>query len=351
MKPPMSKPKTLKKSVRSLGGVKNKIDKTTDTINKANKAQRGITKHIPNEQDQHRPEEYATDSITEKTSTAAKKIGGKTVEETKRLAKKGVEKAREHHEVKQKDKYDNKFEADVKKKQAGNEKRSSVKVRHAADKSSKKAESAIHTGKKTNKSVKSANKTVKTGNKAVKTARKGVKTTKRTAKATKTAIATAKAIKTTVKATITAVKVAVAAIKGLIAVIAAGGWVAVVVIIIIAVIIAIVSSPLAMFSNETDGEAPTISQVIQDINSEYSNKITNIIVNAGEVNEVIIEGETATAGYTPTNWIDVLAIFSVKSTINDNPNEYMDVAIMDDKKMLLLWMIRKSNHLKISFGI
>ncbi len=348
-KPPMSKPKTLIKSVRSIGGVKNKIDKTTDTINKANKAQHGITKHMPSEQEQRRPEEYATDSIIQKTSTAAKKVGGKTVEETKHLAKKGVEKAREHHEIKQKDKYDNKFEADVKRKQADSAKRSLVKVRHTADKSRKKAKSAIHTGKKTNKSVKSASKTVKMGNKAVKTTKKGIKTAKRTAKTTKTvvknakraaaavarkaAIATAKAIKTTVKAAITAVKVAIAAIKGLVAVIAAGGWIAVVVIIIIAVIIAVISSPLAMFSNDTDGTASTISQVIQDINAEYSNIITNIIVNAGEVNEVIIEGETATAGYIPTNWIDVLAVFSVKATINDNPNEYMDVAIMDDKKI------------------
>ncbi len=347
-KPPMSKPKTLKKSIRSIGGIKNKIDKTTDTARKVNKMQHGITKHMPGEQGQHRPEEYATDSITEKASTATKKVSGKTVEETKSLAKKGGKKAREHHEVKQKDKYDKKFESDVKKEQADNAKRSSVKVRHTADKESKKAKSAIHTGKKTNKSVKSVNKTVRTGNKAVKTTKKGVKTSKRTAKAVKTAaknakrtavvakkaaIATAKGIKLSVKAAITTVKVSVTAIKGFIAAIAAGGVVAVVVIVIIAVIIAIISSPLAMFSNETDGEEPTISQVVQDINAEYSNLITNIIVNVGEVNEVIIEGETATAGYAPTNWIDVLAVFSVKSTINDNPDEYMDVAIMDEKKI------------------
>ena len=149
----------------------------------------------------------------------------------------------------------------------------------------------------------------------------------------KAAIASAKAIRLTVKAAITAIKVAAAAIKGLVAAIAAGGWIVVVVIIIIAVIIAVISSPLAMFSNDTDGTNPTISQVIQDINAEYSSEVTSIILSAGEVDEVIVEGETAVAGYMPTNWIDVLAVFSVKSTINDNPDAYMDVAIMDDKKI------------------
>lgn len=133
----------------------------------------------------------------------------------------------------------------------------------------------------------------------------------------------------------TAVKTAAAAIRGLITVVAAGGWV-LVIINVIAVIMAVVSSPLAMFANDTDGTAPTISQIIQDINAEYSSRITNIIVNVGEVNEVIIEGETATPGYSPTNWIDVLGVFSVKATVNDDPNEYMDVAIMDDEKVTAL---------------
>ena len=151
--------------------------------------------------------------------------------------------------------------------------------------------------------------------------------------AKKAAVMTAKAVKATVKAAIAAVKAAVAAIKGLIALIAAGGWVVIVIILIIAVIMLIISSPFGAFTNESDGKTPTLSEVVQEINGEYSSTINNIIINAGEIDEVIIEGETASSGYTPSNWIDVLAVFSVKSTINDNADEYMDVAIMDGNKV------------------
>lgn len=112
--------------------------------------------------DKHRPEGYATNSITEKTSTAAKKVGGKTVKETKRLAKKGYDKVREQHKVKQKDKYGKNYKTDTKKEQADDGKRSSAKTRHAEEKSSNKSKSILHTGNKTNKSVKSSDKTVKT---------------------------------------------------------------------------------------------------------------------------------------------------------------------------------------------
>jgi hypothetical protein len=119
----------------------------------------------------------------------------------------------------------------------------------------------------------------------------------------------------------------------LLAITAAGGWVIVVIILIISVMLLIIASPFGAFANESNGETPTLSEVVQEINREYSATINNIIINAGEVGDIIIEGETASSGYKPTNWIDVLAIFSVKSTICDNPNEYMDVAFMDDKKV------------------
>ena len=191
-KPPMSKPKTLKKTVRSLGGIKKNIDKTADTIKKTNKAQHSISKHMPSEQKQHRPEEYATDSITEKTSNTTKKIGGKTVKETKYLAQKGAEKIRGHRVDRQQSKYDTKFEADVKKKQSDTAKQSSNKTQYTADKANKKTKSAIHTGNKTNKTVKTGNKTVKSGSKAVKTSKKSVKTAKKATKAAKSVAKKAK---------------------------------------------------------------------------------------------------------------------------------------------------------------
>ena len=94
------------------------------------------------------------------------------------------------------------------------------------------------------------------------------------------------------------------------------------------------ASPIAIFSNETDGTTPTISEVVQKMNGEYSNTITNIIMNAGEVDEIIIEGESASSEFQPNNWIDVIGIFSVKSTITSGEQAVpMPVVYMQEKQI------------------
>ena len=168
-------------------------------------------------------------------------------------------------------------------------------------------QTARSSGKKTIKTVgkgsaKTAQKTVKT---AEQTAKTSIKTTKQAAKAAqKTAQATAKAaqraaqaakatakavatgIKAAVKATIAAVKAIIAATKALIAAIAAGGWIAVVVIIVICLIGLLLGYDVLEMS-----------------------------------------GSRAV-------WKDVLAVYAVKTnTDQDNPQE---VATMDDGKKQIL---------------
>jgi len=353
VKPTAPPPKTLERTVRTMKGVKSSVEKTSKGVHKAGTANRKMKEHMPGDDKYHRPEEYMTDKITEKTEYAVRKAGGKVGKEANDLVRKGVrkatEKAKANKQTKTKQAYE-KTQGNTAKKSTVKEyqrKTTASKAKNAATQK-RSAKSAIYTGKKAKQGIKSTKRTAKTAKKTVKTMNRGVKTAAKTAKRTakaarkaavvakKAAVMTAKAIKTTVKAAIAAVKAAVAAIKGLIALIAAGGWVVIVIILIIAVIMLIISSPFGAFTNESDGETPTLSEVVQEINGEYSATINNIVIDAGEVDEIIIEGETASSGYTPSNWIDVLAVFSVKSTINDNPDEYMDVAIMDAEKVDVL---------------
>ena len=220
----------------------------------------------------------------------------------------------------------------------------------AVDQTSKKTikQTARSAGKKTVKTVekgaaKTAKKTVKTAEKTAKTA---IKTTKEAAKAAqKTAQAAAKAaqraaqmakaaakalvtgIKLAVKATIAAVKAIIAATKALIAAIAAGGWVAVVVIIVICLIALIIGSVFGIFfSGEDSGTGLSMPAVVQEINTDYDTQLQTIKDNnAHDVLEM--SGGTAV-------WKEVLSVYSVK--VNSDPDNPQEVATMDDGKKQIL---------------
>lgn len=185
-----------------------------------------------------------------------------------------------------------------------------------AEKGIKKApENTIKTAKNTKKMASKSIKTVKKISKAaVKTTEKAIKTTKETVKTT------VKATKVTIKATIAAIKAMIAGTKALIAAIAAGGWIAIMVIIIICLIGLICASIFGVFfSNETDSKSMTT--VIGETNSEVYNKIEDIKVK-NKYDEVDIES-------TYSNWNEVIAIYAVKYsedgkyniTIIDEDNE------------------------------
>lgn len=209
-------------------------------------------------------------------------------------------------------------------------------------------QTARSSGKKTIKTVgkgsaKTAQKTVKT---AEQTAKTSIKTTKQAAKAAqKTAQATAKAaqraaqaakatakavatgIKVAVKATIAAVKAIIAATKALIAAIAAGGWIAVVVIIVICLIALLLGSVFGIFfSGEDSGTGMSMQTVVQEINTEYDAKLQ---AEKDAVTYDVLEMSGSRAV-----WKDVLAVYAIKTnTDQDNPQE---VATMDDGKKQIL---------------
>jgi len=130
-----------------------------------------------------------------------------------------------------------------------------------------------------------------------------------------------------VKATIAAVKAIIAGTKALIAAIAAGGWVAVVVIIVICLVAMIVGSCFGVFfSGEDSGTGQTMQTAVQEINTEYQNSIDEIKrVNSYDVLEM--SGSRAV-------WKEVLAVYSVK--VNTDPNNPQEVASMDDTKKQML---------------
>ena len=191
------------------------------------------------------------------------------------------------------------------------------------------------------KGIKAASKGTKSTVKGTKTAAKGAKTTaKATVKGTKAAvkgtvkaaqlikkaaIATAKFVKVAVKAIIAAAKAVVAAVKGIIAAIAAGGWVAVLIIIIVVIVACVVGSVYAIFV-PAEGNEITIYSVTRDIEREHREN-ANELASTVYYDVLSYEGDLA-------GWEEVIAVYAVKLNLDsDNPQE---VATFDTSKAELL---------------
>lgn len=185
---------------------------------------------------------------------------------------------------------------------------------------------------------KAAGKTAKTAQKSAKTAQQTAKATAKAAKATvkatqkaailakKAAVATAKAIKAAVKlakvaakAIVAAVKATVAAVKGIVAAIAAGGWIAVVVILLICMIGLVVGSVFGIFAPNPNSEnGITIMQTVREANAEYEAQIAEI-KSKYDHDLCFVTGE-------PCEWSLAIAVYAVKT------NQTEDVVTFDEKK-------------------
>lgn len=192
------------------------------------------------------------------------------------------------------------------------------------------------TVKTTTKSIKTAETTakasIKTSQQAAKAAQQTAIATARAARvaahaARAAAIATAHAIKVAAKATAAAVKAIIAATKALIAAIAAGGWIAVLVVIVICLIGMIIGSCFGIFfSGEDSGTGQTMQTAVQEINTDYQGRLDEI--KASHSYDVLeMSGSRAV-------WKEVLAVYAVKTTTD--PDAAQEVATMDDTKKQLL---------------
>ena len=213
-----------------------------------------------------------------------------------------------------------------------------------------KTKSSVANASKT--TVKGAKMTIKT---AEQTSKVTIKTADKTARATvtttktaaKTPTAVVQGTKKTVQVVYTAgkavfvagksmVKGIIAATKALVAAIAAGGWVAVMIIVIIMIIGLLVGSSFGIFfSNEDTGEE-TMQDVIREINDEYLEEIEKIkLENPYDVLEM--SGSRAV-------WKEVLAVYAVKTT-TDPINGQEVATITDEKKEILREIFWKMNEI------
>ncbi len=315
------------------------------------------------ESSEHNANEYAADRV----ESGSKRTAKETVHQTQKVVKKGADKV--------KNKVERKIENSIKNKVENTTKDTVQKTsKDAAKKPAKKSARAVNsTGRKsvrtveqtTSKSIKqsarSAGKTtVKTAQKGtIKTAKTSIKTAEKTSKAAiktskqaaktaqKTAKAAAKAAqkaaqaakaaakaavktaKAAVQLLIKIIKAIIAAIKALASAIAAGGWVAVVVIIVICLIALILCSVFGVFaSGEDSGTGITMRTAVEEINQEYTQKIQDI-------KDSHTYDKLETSG-TRAAWKEVIAVYAVWKNMADtnpaNPDEPVEVATMDEGK-------------------
>lgn len=296
------------------------------------------------------PDEYAADRI----SGGADSVAREAVQQFDKQGRKGVKTTKENIS-KVKEHFGQKA-TDIPKKQF--QKRTAKEVRRSADTAKKSIKTVERSGKTIKQTAKSTGKaTVKTAKGSVKAAQKTVKTAERTARTTiktaqqtakaagKTAQATAKAAraaahatraaakaaavtaKAVAKAIALAVKAIIAGTKALIAAIAAGGWVAVVVIIIICLIGLLVGSCFGIFfSSEDSGSGITMQNVVQEINADYQQQIDTTKSN---ISYDVLEMSGSRAV-----WPEVLAVYAVKTTTD--PANAQEVATIDDSKKAIL---------------
>lgn len=288
------------------------------------------------------PEEYAADRTLTGTETAAHEV----THGLDKFGRKGVKNTKENIS-KAKD-YFQRRKTDLPKKQAQDAMR---RVRRSADTTQKTIKTVDRSGKTIKQTAKSTGKAaVKTMQKTIKTAEQTARTTIKTtqaaaktaqetaqvtAKAAKTAAHTARAtakataagIKAAVKATTAAVKAIIAGTKALITAIAAGGWVAVVIILVICVIGLIAGSCFGIFfSGEDSSTGQTMRQAVQEINADYQSQIDTTRANVTH-DELEMSGSRAV-------WPEVLAVYAVKTTTD--PDDPQEVATVDDSKKAIL---------------
>ena len=160
---------------------------------------------------------------------------------------------------------------------------------------------------------------------AIKTAQEAVQVTQRsTQTAAQTAAETAKRA---AMSALKSVKAIIASAKSMLTAIAAGGWVALVIIVVIMMVGLIVGSSFGVFfSSEDTGSSMTMKSVVQEINLDYQSSLDTI-------RSTVEYDKMETSGYRAV-WPEVLAVYAVK--VNTDPDNPQNVAVIDDARKGLL---------------
>ena len=314
------------------------------------------------------PSEYAEDNIKYMAEDTVDDAGHVVKKGTDKVVEKGKDAYRRHREEKKAEKAQQNAErveeirSETRNRGIRNEhddvarttrSRRTIRGKERSVKAAEQTERTIkQTAKSTGKAtVKTAEQTVKTDEKSVKTAEETAKITVKTAEATakatekaaeaaakaaqkaaelirQAAIAAYKAAVVAAKAIAAAVKAIIAAMEKLIAAIAAGGWVAVVVVVVICLIGLIVGSCFGIFfsSEDKNDGSQSMREVVVEINQDYQNQLDTIKAN-NPYDDLEMSGSRAV-------WPEVLSVYAVKTTTDpDNPQEV--ASLNDEKKQLL----------------
>ena len=166
--------------------------------------------------------------------------------------------------------------------------------------------------------------------KEVKTAKKAGRAAQSTAQSAQTAKRnlqragreTVKAVKTAWKMLKEAAKAVAAGVTALVKLIVAGGWVSVVIILVILIVAFILCSPLGIFYANDTAEGMPMTQAIAQVNAEFYEEIQNQIDYVAQVSDydamqVVYEGVEDGDSPMVNNWIDVLGVYAVMMTMDE----------------------------------
>ena len=341
LKPDISKPKMLESAARAP-----KIAMREAWLKSKEKTVLGL-KETPfagqNEESSNTPANSAANQTVSGMKTAAQKGADLTYRGGKKLAQTASRKVREKREASRVIK-----EAKDAAGQTGKAVKDTVsktRIKNTAAKTIKgKPQKTVKTAGRSIKGVKQGAKSVKTAQRSAKAAQKTAQAAARTAqKAAQAARAAARAAaegaKALAKAAVAVVKATIAIVKSLIAAIAAGGWVAVVVILAICLIAAIIYSCYGIFfSGEDTGTGITMQAAVAEINEEYSERLDHL----KEENE----HEVFRLSGSRAPWKDVLAVYAVKVN-TDSENPQVVANLTEEKKELLrgvFWDMNTISH-------
>lgn len=227
--------------------------------------------------------------------------------------------------------------------------RYTAKSAQTAERTASTSRKAVKTSARTavknsQQSVKVAKHTVKTTEKAaIKTAEVSAKLSQKAAQtAAKAAQAAAKAAaaaaKAAAKAIAAVIKWIAAAVKALIAAIAAGGWVAVVIIVVVALIAVVLCLCFGVFSSNESADGTPMTDAIVSIDDEFTAsiqaRIDELTANAdADVVEILFTGDMEDENSSVSNWADVLGVYSVYATTGEDAAEVISVTPKNIEKL------------------
>ena len=277
------------------------------------------------------PANSAGDQMLSSIETTAKKGADLTYRGGKKLAQTTARKVKEKREISRT--LSEAKNAGGKTVEITKDAASKIRTKNPAAKAVKgKPQKAVKTASRSMKGVKNSAKGIKTAQRSAKTAQQtakaAAKASQKAAQAARTAArATVTGVKAAARVTVAAVKATIAAVKGLVAAIAAGGWVAVVIILLICLIALIVGSCFGLFfGSDSTGTGTSVTQAVSTLNGEYMAHIQEIENTTAHDRQEI----TSNDGVLSINWEDVLAVFSAKVTGAENGSQ---VASLDDAQV------------------